>query len=288
MGNAMRRFKIQDSRFKEKITQWGRDKRVWLLGGVVLVGIAILLGWLLQPQDEAWAHIQQTKTLRVVTDASYLPFAAVDVNGDFFGFDIDFAREVGRRLGVAVVFENLTYDALPGAVIVGRDDVVISAFVPQPERTRDLIYTEPYFVSGTLIVISATATGYSDDLLSWVADKRLAVEYGAYGDALARQWARRAANVIPLPQDTAGLALELVANGQAEAAVVDAIAAYDYLSTHPELKIAGPAIEPEPYVIVMSQKSQTLYRELEKILAAMKADGTLAALREKWFGVAAR
>jgi len=69
---------------------------------------------------------------------------------------------------------------------------------------------------------------------------------------------------------------------------VDAISAYDYLQGHPALKVTGPPLEPEPYVIAVSIKSQTLLRAIDQTLAAMEADGSLAALRVKWFGEAAR
>jgi ABC-type amino acid transport substrate-binding protein len=251
---------------------------------LALAVIAFIAFQLIPPRDEAWERIQQTRTLAVVTDASYPPFAAIDVDGNLFGFDIDLAEEIGRRLGARVAFENLTYDALLGAVIVGRDDVVISAFVPQPDRTRDVAYTRPYFVSGTALVISATAAPAGEDVLAWVAGKTLAVEYGATGDALARQWARQAANITVLPLPTAFEALQAVETNTASAAVVDALAAYDYLRNTAALTLTGPLLEPEPYVIAVSIKSPRLLAALDQALAAMEADGTLGEMRMRWFG----
>ena len=68
---------------------------------------------------------------------------------------------------------------------------------------------------------------------------------------------------------------------------VDAISAYAYLMGHPELKLAGPPLNPEPYVIAVSVNSPELLRQLEQALAAMQSDGTLSSLKEKWFGPAA-
>src|SRR5207253_2255730 len=112
------------------------------------------------------------------------------------------------------------------------------------------------------------------DAQRWAAGKTLAVEYGSSGHALARQWSQRAVGVTLLPQSTAVEALAAVEQGAANAAVVDAISAYDYLLGHPALKISGAPLEPEPYVIAVSVKSQTLLRELDAALAAMEADGT--------------
>jgi ABC-type amino acid transport substrate-binding protein len=241
------------------------------------------------PEDEFWQRIQARGELVVVTDASYVPFSAVDGNGALFGFDIDLAEAIGRQWGVRVAFENITYDALLGAVVSGRDDAVISAFVPQPERTREVAYTRSYFVGGTVAVIRAAGgPALAGDPLAWAAGKRLAVEYGAGGDALARQWARRVAGVEVLPMTTAADALLAVENGQAEAALVDALSAYEFIEGHTGLQLAGPPLEPEPYVIAVSVEAPVLLEQLELALSALEADGTLPALRVKWFGEAAR
>ena len=268
-------------------------RRRWAAGVVGAVGLAVLalLVWrAAHPvEDAAWARIQAEGRLVIATDASYEPFAATDANGDLFGFDIDLADALARRWGVTAVFENITYDALLGTLIVGRDDAVISAFVAQPERTREVSYTAPYFTGGTLIVIrregGAAVTGEPE---AWAAGKTLAVEYGAGGDALVRQWARRVVGVTVQPLATAGEALAAVSAGTADAAVVDAIAAYRFLAEHPELMSTGPVLEPQPYVIAVSVDSPVLLAQLQDALAAMEADGSLGDLRAKWLGEAAR
>jgi polar amino acid transport system substrate-binding protein len=260
----------------------------WILAVAALA--AAWAGWrALRPEaDAAWARIQAEGRFVVATDASYPPFSAVDANGDLFGFDVDLADEIGRRWGVRVDYENITYDALLGALVVGRDDAVISAFVPQPERTREVAYTQPYFVGGTVAVIrQGDGEPLVGDAQAWAAGKTLAVEYGAGGDALARQWARRVVGVTVVPLATAAEALAALAGGAADAALVDALAAYDFLEQQPGLALAGPPLEPEPYVIAVSLESPRLLRELEAALTAMEADGTLRALKVKWFGEAA-
>jgi polar amino acid transport system substrate-binding protein len=250
-----------------------------------LGGLELLRG----SEDEFWDRITARGEFVVATDASYVPFSAVDANGSLFGFDVDLAEAIGRRWGVRVVFENITYDALLGALVVGRDDAVISAFVPQPERTREVAYTRPYFVGGTVAVIrAADGQPLAGDPWTWAAGQRLAVEYGAGGDALARQWARRATGVDVLPKTTAADALLAVENGDADAALVDLISAYDFMLGHPAVRLAGPPLEPEPYVIAVSIEAPQLLAQLEQALTDLEADGTLPALRVKWFGEAAR
>lgn len=264
----------------------------WVMVAAValaLLGLAgLALRQLAQPPDAAWQRIQTQKVLTVATDASYPPFASLDANGDLFGFDVDLADAIGRRWGVQVNYDNITYDALLGALIAGRDDAVVSAFVPQPERTRQVAYTRAYFTSGTVAVIRQDGGQLlGADPQAWATGKTLAVEFGADGDALARQWANRTTGIIIVRKDTADNALLALEARQADAAVVDAITAYGFLMSHPGLQIAGPLLNPEPYVIAVSINSPELLRQLQQTLAAMQADGTLSALKEKWFGLAA-
>ncbi len=275
-----------------QLVVWLRARPILLALAVIALVVAASLGGLelLRPdEDEFWQRIQARGQFVVATDASYVPFSAVDGNGALFGFDIDLAEAIGQRWGVGVSFENITYDALLSALVAGRDDAVISAFVPQPERTREVAYTRSYFVGGTVAVVRVgDGEPLSGDPLAWAAGKRLSVEYGAGGDALARQWARRAAGVDVLPMTTAADALLAVENGEADAALVDLLSAYDFMLGHPALQLAGPPLEPEPYVIAVSIEAPVLLRELEAALVGLEADGTLPALRVKWFGEAAR
>jgi ABC-type amino acid transport substrate-binding protein len=89
-----------------------------------------------------------------------------------------------------------------------------------------------------------------------------------------------------LPRPTASEALAAVENGEADAALVDAISAYDFLIGRPALTLAGSPLEPEPYTIAVNAKSRILFQQLESVLQAMEEDGALPALRVKWFGEA--
>ena len=136
----------------------------WLAAAalVLLTAAVIVVRRLSRPPDLAWQRIQTEQVLTVATDASYPPFSSLDANGNLFGFDVDLADEIGRRWGVQVNYDNITYDALLDTLIAGRDEAVISAFVPQPERTRQVAYTRSYFTSGTVVVVRRLAARPSD------------------------------------------------------------------------------------------------------------------------------
>jgi ABC-type amino acid transport substrate-binding protein len=189
----------------------------------VTAGVLWLAG---RPKDRAWARLQSTGAINFAVDASYPPFEALDANGNFFGFDIDLAREIGRRLGVEARFENIAYDGLLGALVSDRDDAAVSALVEIPERRNEVAYTQPYF-NGGLLVVTRLADAPIANLQSsnWAAGKRLAVEYGSNSDALVREWVKREAGLERLSYPAPSEAMLAVENGAADAAVVDAVSA---------------------------------------------------------------
>ena len=242
--------------------------------------------------DPSWQRIQQTKTITFATDATFPPFAALDEKGNFFGFDIDLGNELAKRLGVKAEFEAVSYDGLLGTLIVNRDDAVLSAFVIQPERSKDVSYTPQYFNAGIVLVTRAG----EDVILSNLANKTLSAEYGSEGDALIRKWSRVTVGLQALPMKDSIEAMQAVEQGKADGALVDAVSAYQYVSRRDDspgrlykLKIAAPIPEAEAqYVMAVSIKSPIVLRELTKALDEIKNDGTLSRLRVKWFGEAAR
>jgi ABC-type amino acid transport substrate-binding protein len=273
--------------------------------GVALVVALMALGLGIyklrfEKADEVWARIQAQKVFTVATDASYPPFAAIDADGNLFGFDIDLAEALGQRWGVKVAFETLAYDALLGSVISLRDDAVISAFVPQPDRLKDVSFSRPYFTSGTVVVVrrGAENTVNAKDWQAWATGKNsgngktLAVERGAAGDGLARDWARptagKAISLTILAEPTVDEALLAVDNRSADAALADTVDAYNFMQGHAGVTLVLPPVSPEPYTVAISIQSRILSQQIDQALQAMEVDGTLSALRVKWFGEAAR
>lgn len=261
----------------------------WLTGiAVAAVIVIVAVSLVAQPEDEAWARIQERKVITFATDPTFTPFEALDAKGDFFGFDIDLARAIAARLGLKADFEAVAYDGLIGTLVVGRDEAVISAWTLQPERGQEASFTPSYFNAGVMLVTRAD-TNMDGGPQDWAAGKTLAAEFGSQGDALIRKWTRLVAGLTPLSLPDSAAAMQAVMDGNAEGALVDAVAALEFLKGRPQLKIAAPIVEADaPYVIAVSAKSSTLLRELTRVLNDMEADGSLGELRVKWFGEAAR
>lgn len=266
-------------------------RRRWLLlivGGAVAVLVAGLLLWRTvgTPRDRVWERIQETGRWRVGLDASFPPFETLDAAGQPVGFDVDLARAIAARWGVQVQFDGIGFDGLVDAVQAGRIDSAISALPYQPERTEDVAFSDTYFEAGLFLVTPAgsTSVGSLDDL----AGRRLAVEWGSEGDVQARLLRRRFSDLVLLPGDTPQAALLAVAEGQADAALVDHVSALQFVAADTRLAIRPPVIVSDPYVMALPRRAPVLQEQVAEALQALRADGTLDALNARWFGTPSR
>lgn len=243
-----------------------RRSLVALLAAVLMLGTVTGLG--------------AAQVLRVGSDVAYPPFEFVDeATGEFVGFDMDIIREVGRRLGMEVVIENVAWEGIIPGLLAGHYDVIISAMTITDERAQAVNFSDPYFATGQVIVVRA-----DDDSITAPADlvgKRVAVQIGTTGQFAAESIEGAIVEHYPLTPE-AFLALKL---GRADAAVVDELVAREEARANPgEVKVVGTPFTIEYYGIAMRKDREDLLRNINRALAQMKADGTYDEIYERWFG----
>lgn len=266
-----------------------RRRWPWLAAaGLLLLVVAVPLLWQAAGigRDRVWDEIQATGRWRVGLDPSFPPFETLDAAGQPIGFDVELANAIAARWGVEVQVEAIGFDGLVDAVQVGRLHSAISALPYQPERTQDVAFSPSYFEAGLVMVMPASGSALST--LEDLAGRRLAVEWGSEGDVQARLLRRRFPDLTLLPQDTPQAALLAVAEGQADAALVDRVSALQFLAGDARIALAPLVVVSDPYVIVLPRRAPELQRQVADALAALRADGTLDSLAARWFGTPPR
>lgn len=254
----------------------------------IAVGVAALLAlWALTrpgmpfgPVDLTWHRMQVNKDFYVGIDPSYPPFAEWTPDA-IVGIEPDIARALGERMGVETSILIMGYDGLYDALYTGEVDLILAGLRADPLYSEWVHYSPPYFDAGQVLV-SRTDAPYVE--MAALDGKRLAVEIASAGDQAAQRWQRRLNSLHierhMLPWD----ALAAVEQGEADAALVDAITAREYVREHPRLVRAAGTTAPDEYVIAMRQANYRLIDAVEGALADMHADGTLDAIIEQWLG----
>jgi ABC-type amino acid transport substrate-binding protein len=255
---------------------------VFLGGAILLLAIVASFVWLRKGGDDgALERVQASGELRVGLDASFPPFESLDEAGQVIGFDADLARAIAGRLDAEPVFVNVGFDGLYDALLAGRVDVVISGLPYDPRRTQDVIYSQPYFNAGQVLVVRA------DDALSdssqFLIGRSVAVEWGSQADMEARRLVQTTAGLQTLPQPTAQDALKALVANQADAAIADAVSVYQFMRENPETVRVAENLTDEPYVIASRSKSRRLAQAIDDALEALLESGRLDDMRATWF-----
>ena len=102
---------------------------------VLIVALVLVLG-ACGPKAPAnrLEAVQQAGKIVVGTSADYEPWEYKDANDQFVGADMDIMREIGKRMGVDVEFQDLGFDALVTAVQEGKVDAAIAAMAATDDR----------------------------------------------------------------------------------------------------------------------------------------------------------
>lgn len=233
--------------------------------------------------DDRWDEIAASGVLHVGLDPTYPPFELA--NGDeVTGLDVDLARALAAKLGLEPRFSYFGYDGLYDALTTGQVDVLISALIVAPERTRDIAYTPAYFDAGQFLVVpidESDLTGMAD-----FNGRSLAVELGARGHVIALEWQRRLPTLKIQTYESAIAALDAVALGVADGGLVDHVSARLYGQHAPEgarvLKRLPDPVATEPYAIAVRIGDETLLEGLTAGLATMQTNGELESIIARW------
>jgi polar amino acid transport system substrate-binding protein len=235
-----------------------------------------------ESKEGAWPRIEREGVLRVGLDPTFPPFEVTTEKG-LEGLDVDLARALADELGLEAEFVYFGYDGLYDALATEQTDVLISALVIVTGRTRDFAYSEPYFNAGEILVMPS---GSSIVEMPDLSDRRLAVELGAQGHVEATQWAKRLPGLTVVPFTGADEALSAVAEGAADAALVDGVSGRLYLKERPdsELTHAAEPVTVEPYAMVVRIEDEVLLDKLDEALTSLKASGEYDKMTARWLG----
>ncbi len=216
----------------------------------------------------------------VGVDTSYYPFA-VDTGEGLMGLDIDLARALGERMGLPVRFRPLGYDGLYDALIRGDVDVLISALVVNPARTRDVRYTRPYYDDGLILV---TPTERNIMTMSDLPGAALALEYGSVAHSEANTWAQRLEPFEIRPYELPRHALDAVRLGEADAALVQTTSYLLYEQEYPTWEAASHRVRNAFFAIAVRIDREATWVWVDAILGEMQYDGSLQQIITRWLG----
>ena len=219
------------------------------------------------------------KGVLVVGITDYAPMDYKDENGEWTGFDAEFARLVAKELGVEVEFFLLSDWGQKFYELETKNiDCVWNGMTITEEALLNASVSDPYVVNAQVIVMKADVVGNYTDTDS-IKGLAFAVESGSAGEAALTDLG--ITEYVALQDQTS--ALMEVAAGTADACVIDITMANAMTGEGTSYADLAPGISltSEEYGVAF-RKDSDITAEFNKIMAKLMADGTLQALADKY------
>lgn len=227
--------------------------------------------------DSDLAYVQNKGTL-VVGITEYEPMNYKDENGEWTGFDTEFAQAVGEKLGVDVEFTEINWDYKYNELDSKSIDCIWNGMTITDEGKEAASISNAYAENAQVVVMKQENLSKYTDAES-LKDLTIAVEGGSAGEKAAA--AAGLTNTVV--SNTQALALTEVSSGSCDACIIDLTMANSMTGEGTSNANLGFEIrlEAEEYGIAF-RKDSDLTDKVNEIMAELMNDGTLDALAEKY------
>lgn len=221
----------------------------------------------------------KSKGKMVIGVTLYEPMNYKDENGNWTGFDTEFAQAVCEKLGVEAEFIVIDWDNKIFELDSKKIDCAWNGMTLTDEVKKSMNCTKPYVKNEQVVVMKADAVKNYTDVAS-LKDVTFAAESGSAGEAALKDLSLDANLTSVAAQSDA---LMEVKSGSVQACVIDntmANAMTGEGTSYSELA-QGISLTSEEYGVGF-RKDSDLTAEVDKIIDEMKADGSLQKLADKY------
>ncbi|MGM8885411.1 ABC transporter substrate-binding protein [Psychrobacter sp. 1U2] len=223
------------------------------------------------------------EVLRIGTEGAYAPFNYTNADGSLGGFDIEIANALCADMEVTCEIIAQDWDGIIPGLKAGKYDAIVAAMSITPERAEQVSFTDPYF-SNTLVFLAKEGSDFDPSNPDDIKSKSIA----AQRSTISSQWLEQAYPEANMQlYDTLSNAFLDLGSGRVEAMISDKLPAIEWLSSASgsQYTLKGDEIDIDDNFAIAVRPGDPLQAKINDSLAAIKADGTYAAINEKYFSV---
>lgn len=252
-----------------------------LVGALALVTMTGLVGCT-KVSSAGIEGVKERGKLVVGLDDQFAPMGFRDEKGELTGFDVDLAKEVGKRLGIDVELKPIVWDTKEVTLNNGEIDVIWNGYTITPERQEKVLFTEPYLENTQMIIVKEGSGIYT---IADLAGKNVGLQLGSSAqDAVAKNpEAEKCFKDLKKYENNVEVLLDLEIGG-IDAAVMDSVVGYYYIKKNDyPFVVLDENFGDELYGIGARKADETLVDAINETLEVMRQDGTYDTISGKWF-----
>ena len=230
--------------------------------------------------DSALDGVLARKSITIAIPTDFPPYGFVGTDMAPQGLDVDMARLIAARLGVAIELVPVTSANRIPYLQTRKADLVISTLGKNPEREKVIDFTaaySPFFQA--VFAPKAMALRTPADL----AGKTVGVTRGAIEDMELTKIAPAGADVKRFEDNNA--TVSAFVSGQVQVIATGASVAGNMMARNPQLGVEFKLLlKDSPNFIGVAKGDDKLRARVNEIIAAAKASGEIDRLCVKWLG----
>jgi len=226
------------------------------------------------------------RTISAVTENAYVPLNFADpATGQGIGWEYDVFNEIAKRLNLKVEWKLSSWDAMIEGVRQGQFDVGMDGITITDERKQQVDFSEPYMRSEMVMLVRADESRFTDgksfaDNPDFLVGAQAGTTnfYTAVYDLLDGNEDNPRIKLF----ETFGASVQALKTGDVDLVLMDKTSAAGYSGASPDsFKVVGAPIKSEDFGFIFKPGSD-LVAPVNAALQAMKDDGTIAKLDQKW------
>ena len=241
-------------------------------------------------------RVTSAKVLKVATDANWAPQSFVNDKNEMDGFDVDVAKEIGKRLGVSVEFVTPGWDIITAGNWQGRWDMHVGSMTPTKERAKIFDFPAVYYYTPAAVAVHKDSKANKlADLDGKVVGTTATSTFEAYAK---HDLTLDAAGAPPFtytfnPSEVKSYAntstafddLRLGDGTRLDAVVSSLPSILDAVKAGYPIKQLGEPVFYEPLAVAIEHGDKDMGEKIAEAVKTIQSDGTLGKLSEKWYGV---
>ena len=226
------------------------------------------------------------KTINFATEATYPPFEYFSPAGKIQGFDVDVMNALCKQIGAKCTITHQPFDSLIPSLKLGKFDAVIASLGITPARKKQVDFTVPYYFNTASFVAakSANLTISKTGLKGKTIGVQSGTTFAAYLNDVY-------GNMVTIKTYSSNEdALLDLKNGRIDTFLGDTPLSILWLKKpgNSSFAIIGKPIVSQKYFgsgdgIAVKKGNTQLLQALNKAIAKIKANGTLAKIQQKYF-----
>ena len=225
--------------------------------------------------------IREAGVITIAMEGTWAPWTYHDETDALVGYDVEVGHYIAGKLGVEAQFIEGEWDGLLAGLEAGRYDIMINGVDVTPEREQKYDFSTPYAYNRTAVIVRG-----DDDAIQTMEDLNGKQTANTISSTYAEVAEKYGANVTGV--DDLNQTMELLISGRIDATLNAEVTFYDYLKAHPDANVKIAAIDPDETSVAIpmrkGEETASLLAAVNDALAQLRADGTLTALSEKYFG----